>query len=132
MSNVPQMAEIAALVGDPARANILCALLVGRALTATELALAAGVTPQTASGHLGRLLAARLLVLMKQGRHRYYRLAGPQVAQMLESIMTVALAAPPDQESTGSGGYRGNRVLDRVDAAAGVRRSSTAYRGAGI
>ena len=95
MSNAPQMAEIAALVGDPARANILCALLVGRALTATELACAAGVTPQTASGHLGRLLAARLLVLMKQGRHRYYRLAGPQVAQMLESIMNVALAAPP-------------------------------------
>jgi DNA-binding transcriptional ArsR family regulator len=95
MSNAPQMAEIAALVGDPARANILCALLVGRALTASELALAAGVTPQTASGHLGRLLAARLLVLMKQGRHRYYRLAGPQIAQMLESIMNVALAAPP-------------------------------------
>jgi len=94
MSNAPQMAEIAALVGDPARANILCALLVGRALTATELAFAAGVTPQTASGHLGRLLAARLLVLMKQGRHRYYRLAGPQVAQMLESIMNVALEAP--------------------------------------
>src|SRR5262249_29884470 len=95
MSNAPQMAEIAALVGDPARANILCALLVGRALTATELALAAGVTPQTASGHLGRLLAARLLVLMKQGRHRYYRLAGPQVAPMLESIMNAALEAPP-------------------------------------
>jgi DNA-binding transcriptional ArsR family regulator len=95
MSNAPQMAEIAALVGDPARANILCALLGGRALTATELAFAAGVTPQTASGHLGRLLAARLLVLMKQGRHRYYRLAGPQVAQMLESIMNVALEAPP-------------------------------------
>ena len=95
MSNAPQMAEIAALVGDPARANILCALLGGQALTATELAFAAGVTPQTASGHLGRLLAARLLVLMKQGRHRYYRLAGAQVAQMLESIMNVALAAPP-------------------------------------
>jgi len=95
MSNAPQMAEIAALVGDPARGNILCALLGGRALTATELAFAAGVTPQTASGHLGRLLAARLLVLMKQGRHRYYRLAGAQVAQMLESIMNVALAAPP-------------------------------------
>jgi DNA-binding transcriptional ArsR family regulator len=95
MSNAPQMAEIAALVGDPARANVLCALLGGRALTATELAFAAGVSPQTTSGHLGKLLAARLLVLMKQGRHRYYRLAGPHVAQMLESIMNVALAAPP-------------------------------------
>src|SRR6202171_2973619 len=95
MSNAPQMAEVAALVGDPARANMLCALLGGRALTATELAFAAGVTPQTTSGHLGKLFAARLVVLMKQGRHRYYRLAGPQVAQMLESIMNVALSGPP-------------------------------------
>src|SRR5215475_7134364 len=71
------MAEVAALVGDPARANILCALLGGRALTATELAFAAGVSPQTTSGHLGKLHAARLLVLVKQGRRRYYRLAGP-------------------------------------------------------
>lgn len=89
------MAEIAALVGDPARANILCALLGGRAFTATELAFAAGVSPQTTSGHLGKLVTARLLVLMKQGRHRYYRLAGPQVGQMLESIMNVALLGPP-------------------------------------
>jgi DNA-binding transcriptional ArsR family regulator len=89
------MAEVAALVGDPARANILCALLGGRALTATELAVAAGVSPQTASGHLGKLHAARLLVLARQGRHRYYRLAGPHVGQMLESIMNVALAGPP-------------------------------------
>jgi DNA-binding transcriptional ArsR family regulator len=95
MSNAPQIAEVAALVGDPARANILCELLGGRALTATELALAAGVTPQTTSGHLGKLLAARLLVLMKQGRHRYYRLAGPHVGQMLETIMNVALSGPP-------------------------------------
>ncbi len=95
MSNAPHIAEVAALVGDPARANILCALLGGRALTATELAYAAGVSPQTTSGHLGKLFAARLIVLMKQGRHRYYRLAGPQVAQMLESIMNVALSGPP-------------------------------------
>jgi DNA-binding transcriptional ArsR family regulator len=95
MSNAPQIAEVAALVGDPARANILCALLGGRALTASELAFAAGVSPQTTSGHLGKLQEARLLVLMKQGRHRYYRLAGPHVGQMLEGIMTVALAGPP-------------------------------------
>jgi DNA-binding transcriptional ArsR family regulator len=95
MSNAPQMAEVAALVGDPARANILCALLGGRALTATELAYAAGVSPQTASAHLGKLLTARLLLLAKQGRHRYYRLAGPHVGQMLESIMNVALTGPP-------------------------------------
>jgi DNA-binding transcriptional ArsR family regulator len=95
MSNAPHIAEVAALVGDPARANMLCELLGGRALTATELAYCAGVSPQTTSGHLGKLFAARLIVLMKQGRHRYYRLAGPHVAQMLESIMNVALAGPP-------------------------------------
>ncbi len=95
MSNVPQIAEVAALVGDPARANMLCALLGGRALTATELAFTAGVSPQTTSGHLGKLSAARLIVPMKQGRHRYYRLAGPHVGQMLEGIMNVALTGPP-------------------------------------
>ncbi|HLH95070.1 MAG TPA: helix-turn-helix transcriptional regulator [Xanthobacteraceae bacterium] len=95
MSNAPQIAEVAALVGDPARASMLCALLGGRALTATELASAAGVSPQTTSGHLSKLHAARLLVLMKQGRHRYYQLAGPEVGQMLEGIMNVALNGPP-------------------------------------
>src|SRR6266516_3595745 len=91
MSNAPQMAEVAALVGDPARANILCALLDGRALTATELAFAAGVSPQTTSVHLARLTQSKLLHLARQGRHRYYRLAGPQVGLMLESIMNVAM-----------------------------------------
>jgi DNA-binding transcriptional ArsR family regulator len=94
MSAAPQIAEVAALVGDPARANILCALLGGRAITAAELACAAHVSPQTASEHLGRLLSGQLLVVAKQGRHRYYRLAGPHVGQMLESIMNVALAGP--------------------------------------
>lgn len=95
MSNAPQIAEVAALVGDPARANILCALLGGRALTATELAFAAGVSPQTTSGHLGKLATARLILPMKQGRHRYFRLAGPHIGQMLESLMNVALEGPP-------------------------------------
>jgi DNA-binding transcriptional ArsR family regulator len=95
MSNAPQIAEVAALVGDPARASMLCALLGGRALTATELAHAAGVSPQTTSGHLAKLHAANLVGLMKQGRHRYFRLAGPHIAQMLEGIMNVALLGPP-------------------------------------
>jgi DNA-binding transcriptional ArsR family regulator len=95
MHAAPHMAEVAALVGDPARANILCALLDGRALTATELAFHAGVSPPTASSHLAKLHDARLLDLVKQGRHRYYRLSGPHVGQMLESIMNVALAGPP-------------------------------------
>jgi DNA-binding transcriptional ArsR family regulator len=89
------MAEIAALVGDPARANILISLFDGRALTATELSYAASVSPQTTSGHLAKLTQARLLTVVKQGRHRYYRLATPQVAQMMETIMAVAAEAPP-------------------------------------
>jgi DNA-binding transcriptional ArsR family regulator len=95
MTEVLDMAAVAALVGDPARANILCALLDGRALTAGELAYAAHVSPQTASGHLAKLALARLLASTQQGRHRYFRLAGPHVATMLESIMAVAAIAPP-------------------------------------
>jgi DNA-binding transcriptional ArsR family regulator len=89
------MAEIAALVGDPARANILSALMGGRALTAMELSGAAGVSPQTTSGHLGKLAGANLIAGVKQGRHRYFRIATPQVAEMLEAIMAVVAAAPP-------------------------------------
>ena len=84
------IAEIAALAGDPARANILTALLDGRAMTATELAYAARVTPQTTSAHLGKLTEAGLITATPQGRHRYFRLASPKVAQMLESIVAVA------------------------------------------
>src|SRR5260221_7185624 len=91
----PSIAEVAALVGNPARANVLIALLDGRALTATELAYAAGVSPQTTSAHLAKLTEARLLVLAKQGRHAYYRLASPLIGRMLEGIMAVAPHAPP-------------------------------------
>ncbi len=95
MSEVLDIAAVAALVGDPARANILCALLDGRALTASELAYAAHVTPQTASGHLGKLSRANLIVPAQQGRHRYFRLAGAHVAAMIESISAVTAIAPP-------------------------------------
>jgi DNA-binding transcriptional ArsR family regulator len=95
MSEVLDIAAIAALVGDQARANILCALLDGRSLTASELAYAAHVTPQTASGHLGKLAAARLIVSVQQGRHRYFHLAGTHIAAMIESISSVAAIAPP-------------------------------------
>jgi DNA-binding transcriptional ArsR family regulator len=96
MTDGPNVAEVAALVGDPARANMLVALMDGRALTAKELAFAAGVTPQTTSGHLAKLAAAQLLTCIRQGRHRYYRVASPLVARMLESITLVAaIEAPP-------------------------------------
>src|SRR5215469_16827778 len=101
MSEDPRLAEIGALVGDPARANILSALADGRALTAGELAYVAGVSPQTASGHLAKLADAKLLAVTKQGRHRYYRLATPLVGRMLESIMAVAADAPPRYRPAG-------------------------------
>jgi DNA-binding transcriptional ArsR family regulator len=90
----PAISEIAALVGNPARANILIALINGQALTATELAFVAGVSPQTASEHLARLKEANLLTLAKQGRHSYFRLASPKIARMIESIMLVAADGP--------------------------------------
>ena len=90
----PNIAEIGALVGDPARAGILTALSVGQALTATELSYEAGVTPQTASSHLAKLMDGGLITVAKQGRHRYYRLAGPEVAQLLETIMVIAVDRP--------------------------------------
>ena len=96
MTDGPNIALVAALVGDPARANMLVALMDGRALTAKELAYAAGVSPQTASGHLAKLADGRLLACIRQGRHRYYRVASPLVARMLESITLVAaIEAPP-------------------------------------
>ncbi|WP_439497109.1 ArsR/SmtB family transcription factor [Bosea sp. (in: a-proteobacteria)] len=90
----PYLAEIAHLMGDPARANMLHALMDGRALTAKELAWLAGVAPQTASGHLARLMQGGLLAVAVQGRHRYYRLAGPEVAAALEGLMVLAGTQP--------------------------------------
>lgn len=85
----------AALAGDAGRVGMLHALLDGRALTATELANVAGVAPQTASGHLALMTATGLLSVERQGRYRYYRLATPSVARMLESIMQVAADLEP-------------------------------------
>lgn len=90
MKDGPIIASVAALLGDPARANMLTALMDGRALTVSELAAAAGVTIQTASGHLSKLDAANLLVAEKQGRHRYFRLSGADVALVLEGLMGLA------------------------------------------
>jgi DNA-binding transcriptional ArsR family regulator len=84
------MASIGALLGAPARASILSALFDGRALTATELAYVAGVSPQTTSSHLAKLVDARWLVAETHGRHRYYRLAGPEIAETLEPLVLIA------------------------------------------
>jgi DNA-binding transcriptional ArsR family regulator len=89
------MVEVAALVGDTARATMLAALMDGQSLTATELAYAANVSRSTASGHLTRLAGAGLLVVNRKRRFAYYRIASPLVARMLESIKAVAAIETP-------------------------------------
>jgi len=90
MREGPDISQIGALIGDPARANILVALMDGRALTATELAELAGVTAQTASSHLSKLEAGGLVRPRKQGRHKYFSLAGPEVGGLIESLSIFA------------------------------------------
>ena len=90
MKDGPNIARIASLVGDPARSDALTALMTDRALTATELAAIAGITKQTMSAHLSKLVEAALVAVEQQGRHRYFRLADEDVAGLLESLMGVA------------------------------------------
>ncbi len=90
MKDGPDIARIANLIGDPARANMLTALMAGKALTATELANEAGVTQQTASSHLRKLEEGRLISPRKQGRHRYFALADERIARSLEALMDLA------------------------------------------
>ena len=88
------VAAIAAVIGEPARAKILLTLTDGRALPASVLAAEAGVAPSTASSHLACLLDAGLLTCLPQGRHRYYSLAGPQVGELLEALARLSPSAP--------------------------------------
>src|SRR3984893_11291657 len=97
----PDIAMVASLVGDPARSNMLTALMSGRALTASELAQEAGITPQTASSHLSKLEAGGLIEPEKQGRHRYYRLTGSDVALVLEGLAGLAARAGHMRVRTG-------------------------------
>jgi DNA-binding transcriptional ArsR family regulator len=115
MTIAVDMAAAAALVGDPARANMLTALMDGRAHTATELALCAGIAPPTASGHLAKMTRARMIEAVAQGRHRYYRLASAEVARMLEGIMTFAFER----------GSNVRRATPRIDPA--LRKARTCY-----
>jgi DNA-binding transcriptional ArsR family regulator len=101
MKEGPDIARIAALIGDPARANMLTALMSGKAVTATELAQEAGVTVQTASTHLSKLDQGGLLRLRKQGRHKYFSLAGEDVARVLEGLMGLAAGSGHLRSRTG-------------------------------
>jgi DNA-binding transcriptional ArsR family regulator len=115
MTIILDMAGTAALVGDPARANMLSSMMDGRAHTATELAHLSGVSAPTASGHLAKLTEAGMIQVLAQGRHRYYRLASADVARLLESIMTFA------SDPRG----RKKRATPRIDPA--LRRARTCY-----
>ena len=90
MVHIVGFAEIGALVGDPARANMLEALMDRRALTAKELASRAGISPQTASGHLSKMVIAGLITMEQHGRHHYHSLASAEIARMLEGMQQVA------------------------------------------
>lgn len=112
MNSDIDLAWVASVVGDPARARILLVLLDGRARTAKELAFLARIAAPTASGHLARLLEARLVAVERQGRHRYYRLASALVGQMLETIAVV-----------GGEAFAPERRLRRVDPALALART---------
>ncbi len=101
MKEGPDISRIAALIGNPASANMLMALMAGPALTATELAHEAGVGLPTTSGHLAKLEKAGLVAIERQGRHRYYRLADHDVAMALEGLMPLAERAGHLRTRTG-------------------------------
>ena len=113
MRGEPDVASVAALIGDPSRAAMLAALVDGRALPAGELAAAAGLSPSGASAQLARLTEGGLLAMEREGRHRYYRLAGPQVASALEGLALLAL--------------RPRHPRARSPAAEALRRARTCY-----
>lgn len=124
MDDTPDIASLAALVGDPTRAAMLVALMDGRAHTATELSLEGGVAPSTASSHLARMTSGGLLSIARQGRHRYYRLRSSEVAAALEGLM--GLTSPPERRRVVPGpadpDLRRARVCyDHLAGEAGVR-----------
>ncbi|KAF6582799.1 MULTISPECIES: ArsR/SmtB family transcription factor [Paenibacillus] len=94
MSTQSNVAMIASLVSEPSRAAILTALLDGRFHTASELAHMAGIKPQTASFHLAKMTEAQVITVEKQGRHRYYGIQDPEVAQVMESLLSIAPPVP--------------------------------------
>ena len=141
MAEGPDISRIAALIGDPARSNMLLALIGGKALTATELAGAAGVTLQTASSHLSKLEDGGLLSQRKQGRHRYFALADGHVGAMIESLMSFSVTRGHLRHRTGprepelrkaricydhlAGDY-GVRMLDSLVARGAIRAEDEA------
>ncbi len=97
----PNIAYIGSLIGDTARSKMLTALMSGKALTATELSLEAEITPQTASSHLTKLLEGELLIVRKQGRHKYFQLKNAQVAELIEQMLNISASISNAKISTG-------------------------------
>jgi DNA-binding transcriptional ArsR family regulator len=124
MLDTPDIASIAVLVGDPTRAAMLAALMDGTAHTATELALEGDVAPSTASSHLARLTGGGLVTIVKQGRHRYFRIATPEVAAAIEGLMNLAPRAGSRSRRSGPRDERLRRArlcYDHLAGEAGVR-----------
>jgi DNA-binding transcriptional ArsR family regulator len=119
MDAMPDIASVARLLSDRSRALILLRLLDGSSLTATELAHHANISPQTASSHLGQLRDGGLLSVDRQGRQRYFRLSGPEVAHVIESMMAVA-----PHDNSGSIGSSVSSGLGDRDA---IHRARTCY-----
>jgi len=124
MNVPPSFASIGALLGVPARANILASLIDGQALTATELAISAGVSPQTTSSHLAKLMDAGLIRVEKHGRHRFYRLTEPNIADILEPLAELVKhrPVPERRKSRTPQDLRPARICyDHLAGAAGVQ-----------
>lgn len=122
-SGQPDFIAMASLLGEPSRAAMLLELLGGRALPAGELARAAGIKPQTASSHLAKLTEGGLIVLERSGRHRYYRLASPEAAQLIESMNLLAPRKPVSslkQSDELSRLHRGRTCYDHLAGRIGV------------
>jgi DNA-binding transcriptional ArsR family regulator len=115
------LARVAAAIAEPARARMLCCLMDGHARTATELAVVAEVAPSTASAHLARLKAQRLVESVAQGKHRYFRLAGSEVGAALEGLLVVAGAPRGEFRTTAPNRLRAARTCyDHMAGTAGV------------
>lgn len=98
-ANLPDLAQLAQTIGDPTRVRMLVSLMEGRALIAKELAFGAGVEPATATAHLRRLEADALVRATRRGRYKYFELASPAAARLVEALMAVTAAPPmPDAD----------------------------------
>lgn len=120
MTDLPNVAQVGALIGDPVRAAMLGALMDGSERPAGELAALSGVSPQTASAHLARLLDGGLLAVKSHGRHRYYRLRDGEVAHAIETLSVAADLAPRKHRRVDPALKRARRCYDHIAGELGV------------